>query len=155
LRYARWPHRAGQNRRVCHPRPRAGRARRRRHRTPRRLHRRPAQRRRRPHPRCGGAVMGWCIGARLRKSLADVTRRKGRTLLVALGIFIGVFGLTAINTAEDTLFSALNFSLSAMQPDIVLDVDQLEPALLPTLQSVTDVQTVQYQTVFSTQWRVS
>jgi putative ABC transport system permease protein len=101
--------------------------------------------------------MGRFISASLRKSLADVTRRKGRTLLVVLGIFIGVFGLTAINTAEDALFAALTFSLSGQttQPDILLDVDQLDPALLPVLQSTTDVQTVQYQTVFNTQWQVS
>jgi putative ABC transport system permease protein len=101
--------------------------------------------------------MGRFIGASLRKSLADVTRRKGRTLLVVLGIFIGVFGLTAINTAEDALFAALSFSQSgqATQPDIILDVDHLDPALLPTLQSVADVETVQYQTVFNTQWHVS
>ncbi len=99
--------------------------------------------------------MGRFIGASLRKSFADVTRRKGRTLLVVLGICIGVFGLTAINTLEDSLFAAVTFSMSAVQPDIVLGVDHLDPALLPTLQSVTDVQTVQYQTVFSTQWHVS
>jgi putative ABC transport system permease protein len=101
--------------------------------------------------------MGRFIGARLRKSFADVTRRKGRTLLVVLGIFIGVFGLTAINTAEDTLFAALSFSQSdqATQPDIILNVDRLDPALLPTLQSVANVETVQYQTVFNTQWHVS
>ena len=47
------------------------------------------------------------FSARLRKSVADVTRRKGRTLLVTLGIFIGVFGLTVINSVEDTLVSRL------------------------------------------------
>jgi putative ABC transport system permease protein len=101
--------------------------------------------------------MGRFFGASLRKSFADVTRRKGRTLLVVLGIFIGVFGLTAINTAEDALFAAVSFSLSsqAIQPDILVDVNHLDPALLPTLQSVTDVKTVQYQTVFNTQWHVS
>ncbi len=99
--------------------------------------------------------MGWFIGASLRKSFADVTRRKVRTLLVVLGIFIGVFGLTAINTAEDSLFAAITFSVSAIQPDIVLDVDRLDPSLLPTLQAVPDVKTVQYQTNFTTQWHVS
>jgi putative ABC transport system permease protein len=84
-----------------------------------------------------------------------VTRRKGRTLLVVLGIFIGVFGLTAINTAEDSLFAAITFSLSASQPDIVLDVDHLDPALLPTLQAVPNVKAVQYQTIFDTQWHIS
>ena len=99
--------------------------------------------------------MGRFFSASLRKSFADVTRRKGRTLLVALGIFIGVFGLTAINTAEDSLFAAITFSLSATQPDVVLAVDHLDPALLPTLRAVPDVTTVQYQTVFNTQWQVS
>jgi putative ABC transport system permease protein len=97
------------------------------------------------------------IGASLRKSLADVTRRKGRTLLVVLGICIGVLGLTAINTAEGSLFAAFTFSQSgqAIQPDILIDVDHLDPALLSTLQSVAGVRTVQYQTVFNTQWQVS
>jgi putative ABC transport system permease protein len=99
--------------------------------------------------------MRWIISASLRKSLADVTRRRSRTLLVVLGIFIGVFGLTAINTAEDALFAAITFSLSATQPDVVLAVDHLDPALLPTLRAVPDVTTVQYQTVFTTQWQVS
>jgi putative ABC transport system permease protein len=101
--------------------------------------------------------MSRLLSASLCKSFADVTRRKGRTLLVALGIFIGVFGLTAINTAEDVLFAAITFSMSsqAIQPDILVDVNHLDPALLPTLQSVTDVKTVQYQTVFNTQWHVS
>jgi hypothetical protein len=99
--------------------------------------------------------MGRFIGASLRKSVADVTRRKGRTVLVVLGICIGVFGLTAINTAEDSLFAAITFSLSGQQPDIILDVDRLDPALLPALQSVADIETVQYQTVFHTLWHVS
>lgn len=36
-----------------------------------------------------------------RKAIADVTRRKGRTMLMILGIFIGVLGLTAVNGASD------------------------------------------------------
>jgi putative ABC transport system permease protein len=100
--------------------------------------------------------MSRLLSARLRKSFADVTRRKGRTLLVVLGIFIGVVGLTAINTAEDALFAAITFSVGsqATRPDIVANVDHLDPALLPTLQAVADVQTVQYQTVLNTQWHV-
>src|SRR5258706_6939768 len=56
--------------------------------------------------------MSRLLGASLRKSLADVTRRKGRTLLVALGIFIGVCGLTAINVTDDTLVNAFAFTRS-------------------------------------------
>ena len=48
--------------------------------------------------------------ASLHKSMADVTRRKGRTLLVTLGIFISIFGLTVINSVEETLVSAFAFT---------------------------------------------
>jgi hypothetical protein len=50
------------------------------------------------------------VSALTRKSLADVTRRKGRTALVVLSILIGVFGFTAINVTEDTIISAVTFS---------------------------------------------
>ena len=36
------------------------------------------------------------LGAVTGKSIADVTGRKGRTLLISLGIFISVAGLMAI-----------------------------------------------------------
>lgn len=96
------------------------------------------------------------MNARLRKSLADVTRRKGRTLLVALGIFIGVLGLTGINFTEDTLFSA--FAVSAgvyvARPDIDLTVDRLDTALLPTLSAIPHITTVEYQTRYDTVWQI-
>lgn len=95
--------------------------------------------------------------ASLRKSLADVTRRKGRTLLVVLGIFIGVFGLTAINVTQDTLLNAYAFTLGlhTTQPDILLRVESLDPALLPTLRAVPNVKRLTYEEVFQTQWKVS
>ncbi len=43
-----------------------------------------------------------------RKAIADVTRRKGRTILMILGIFIGVLGLTAVNGANDVFSKDLN-----------------------------------------------
>ena len=97
------------------------------------------------------------LSASLRKSLADITRRKGRTFLVVLGIFIGVFGLTAINLTQDQLFAAFAFSVGnqATQPDFVMDVDRLDPALQPALLAVPNVKTVQYETTLSTQWHVS
>lgn len=101
--------------------------------------------------------MSGALSASLRKSLADVTRRKARSLMVVLGIFIAVFGLTGINTTEDTLVSAFTFSAGyeAAQPDIVLTVDRLDPALLPALSAVPNVQAVQYETRFATQWRLA
>jgi hypothetical protein len=86
-----------------------------------------------------------------------VTRRKERTLLVVFGIFIGVFGLTAINFTEDTIFAAYLYGLGAQTdwPDIVMDLDWLDTGLLPRQQAVPNVETVQYQTIFQTEWYVS
>lgn len=97
------------------------------------------------------------LSASLRKSLADVTRRKGRTLLVVLGIFIGVFGLTAINITQDQLFAAFAYSVGsqATQPDLIVDVDRLDPQLVPALLAVPYVKRVQEETTLSTQWHVS
>ena len=95
--------------------------------------------------------------ASLRKSLADVTRRKGRTLLVVLGIFIGVFGLTGVNVTQYTAINAFAFTLGlhTTQPDILLRVESLDPALLPALRAVPNVKRLSYQEVFQTQWDVS
>jgi ABC-type antimicrobial peptide transport system permease subunit len=97
------------------------------------------------------------FSASLRKSLADATRRKGRTLLVVVGIFIGVAGLTAINTTDDTLVSAFAFTLGyqASQPDYQMSVDRLDPALLPALQAVANVKAVQEVSSFSPCWQLS
>jgi ABC-type lipoprotein release transport system permease subunit len=97
------------------------------------------------------------ISAKFKKSIADVTRRKGRTLMVVLGIFIGVCGLVGINVTQDTLFSAVAFTIGNQtnQPDVVMNVDKLDPALLPALRSVENAKVVQYETDFYTLWRVS
>ena len=97
------------------------------------------------------------FSARLRKSVADVTRRKGRTLLVTLGIFIGVLGLTVINSVEDTLINAFAYTrgYQATQPDFQMTVDRLDPALLPTLRGVANVKTVQYVSLLSVCWQPS
>ncbi len=99
--------------------------------------------------------MNSLVSTRLRKSLADVTRRKGRTLLVVLGIFIGVAGLTVINTSDDTLISAFAFTqgYQATQPDFQLTVDRVDPSLLPVLQSVANVKAVQYVSGFGACWQ--
>ncbi|EFH80941.1 hypothetical protein [Ktedonobacter racemifer] len=52
----------------------------------------------------------------LRKSWADVIKRRGRTLLAVLSIMLGVLGITAVNQASDQLGG--NF-LYSTDPDIV------------------------------------
>jgi putative ABC transport system permease protein len=100
--------------------------------------------------------MSRLFSASLRKSLSDVTRRKGRSLLVVLGIFIGIFGLTCINYTEDTLVSAFAFTLGyqSTQPDYQLMVNKLDSSLLPELRAVTDVKTVQYESDFAACWKL-
>ena len=73
------------------------------------------------------------MSASLKKSFADVTRRKGRTLMVVLGIFIGVLGLTGVNFIQQTIFAAFTYSTgtAANSPDMTLMVDRLDPALTP------------------------
>jgi putative ABC transport system permease protein len=97
------------------------------------------------------------MSASLKKSFADVTRRKGRTLMVVLGIFIGVLGLTGVNFIQQTILSAYTYSTgtAANSPDITLMVNRLDPALTPQLSAVANVQAVQMQSVVASQWHVS
>ncbi len=97
------------------------------------------------------------MSASLKKSFSDVTRRKGRTLMVVLGIFIGVLGLTGVNFVQDTLFSAFAYSTgtAANSPDLTLQVNRLDPALVPQLSAVANVQAVQMQSAVATQWHIS
>jgi len=43
------------------------------------------------------------MNALTRKAVADVTRRAGRTILMVLGIMIGVLGITAVNQANSQI----------------------------------------------------
>ncbi len=52
------------------------------------------------------------VSALTRKSIADVTFRRGRSLLVICGIMIGILGLTAVNSASSTIGNALNAKFS-------------------------------------------
>lgn len=96
------------------------------------------------------------MNARLRKSLADIWRRKGRTLLVALAIFVGVSGLIVINVTEDTIVRAYAFTVAgqAARPDITLVVDRLDATLIPALRADANVRTIQYETTYDTTWHV-
>ena len=96
------------------------------------------------------------MSASLKKSFADVTRRKGRTLMVVLGIFIGVLGLTGVTFIQQTLFSAFTYSAgtAANSPGSDAPGKSARPgagsAACPPLPNV---QAVQMQSVFATQWQ--
>jgi putative ABC transport system permease protein len=95
--------------------------------------------------------------AHLRHSFANVTRRPGRTMLVALSLFIAVAGLTALNTTQDALASAFAFTagLHSSFPDVEVRVDALDPALLPQIAALPNVRAAQYQSVYQTSWMIS
>jgi ABC-type antimicrobial peptide transport system permease subunit len=95
--------------------------------------------------------------AQLSKSVADVTRRRARTLFVVAGIFLGVFALTAVNVTQRRLAEAFAFSVGsqAARPDLMLDVDRLDQRTLDDLRSIENVRIVQPETTLQTQWYVA
>jgi putative ABC transport system permease protein len=96
------------------------------------------------------------MSARWKKSFADVTRRKGRTFMVVMGIFIGIFGLTIINFTQATISNASAYSAgsAANSPDVALAVDRLVPELAVSLAAVDNVQALQMQAEIDTSWNV-
>ena len=91
-----------------------------------------------------------------RKSLADVTRRKLRTVLVVLGIMIGVGGLTAINVASGALYSAFAYShTERATADLVVDAEAIDPSLAAGIGVIPNVETVMIDTNYRTRWRIS
>lgn len=93
-------------------------------------------------------------GALTRKSIADVTRRKGRTLIVVLSIFIGVFGLTGINVFAFKITDAYARQQDRSHyPDITFSVNHVDDALIKQISVTPNVQTVQAQMVGRFQWQ--
>lgn len=93
------------------------------------------------------------MNALTRKSLADVTRRKGRTLLAILGIVVGVLGLTAVNEAADVLSGAFFYTTdTSAVPDMTFTVDRLPAAVATSIQHLPNVAMMQVRTTYITLW---
>jgi len=89
------------------------------------------------------------------KALRDVSRRKLRTLLVVIGIVVGVAGLTAINVASHELAAAFAYSATERAtPDISISADQVDPALAAAVHGLPNVRAVQLMTFYSTRWKI-
>ncbi|HKV58255.1 MAG TPA: FtsX-like permease family protein [Ktedonobacteraceae bacterium] len=88
-----------------------------------------------------------------RKAIADVTKRKGRTILIILGIFIGVLGLTAVNGSNDLFGKDLNSAISSSF-DIFFAVDNAPPALITQLEQTNNVAALQQRTTYATTWHL-
>lgn len=88
-----------------------------------------------------------------RKAIADVTRRKARTLLALLGILIGVLGLTAVNEASDLLGGAFFYSTDAQAiPNITFTVNVLPTRVDMTIQHLSNVERLQLRDTYNTFW---
>ncbi len=96
------------------------------------------------------------ISVLMRKSLADVTKRKGRSILMIVGILIGVLGLTAVNVASDT-FGRDFFSIIAPNdaPNITFYVKALPASVATRLQHTANVQVFQVRQQFFSQWHLT
>jgi len=91
-----------------------------------------------------------------RKSITDVARRKGRTLVVVLSIFIGVLGLTSINVFAFNVTDAFAHQQDRSHyPDITFSVARLDPALTTQIAALPNVQTVQEQMAGRFQWQTA
>ncbi|WP_161975207.1 ABC transporter permease [Tengunoibacter tsumagoiensis] len=93
--------------------------------------------------------------ATTRKALTDVTRRKGRSLLVILGILIGVLGLTAVNVASTVLGAAFSYSNDqSKSPDIQLFVQSIDQKQADSIAQMENVDQVQLATIYQTRWQI-
>jgi putative ABC transport system permease protein len=92
----------------------------------------------------------------LRKSLADITQRKGRAVLVTLGILIGVLGLTAVNTANDVVGGAFIYSHDqSTSPDMVFSAPAVDPSVVATLLRIPNVARVQLRSEYYSSWHTA
>ena len=97
------------------------------------------------------------MSAQMRKSFADVTKRKAHSIALVLAILISVGGLTAVNVADDSLSSAYAFSVSrpGADRDVTVTVDRTDASLLAGITPLSNVAALQVSSVMSTQWHVA
>src|SRR5215472_8766783 len=92
----------------------------------------------------------------LRKALADVTQRKGRTVLVILSILIGVLGLTAVNSANDVIGGAFIYSHDqSASPDMVFSAPVVDPSVVSTVLHIPNVAKVQLRSEYHSNWHTT
>jgi putative ABC transport system permease protein len=92
----------------------------------------------------------------LRKALADLTQRKGRTVLLVLSILISVLGLTAVNSANDVMGGAFIFSHDqSASPDMVFQAPVADPAVVGTLLRIPNVAKAQWWSEYFTTWHTT
>ncbi|HEY0754345.1 MAG TPA: ABC transporter permease [Ktedonobacteraceae bacterium] len=89
----------------------------------------------------------------IRKVLMDITRRKGRSSLIILGIVIGVLGLTAMNEATSLVAGAFFYSTDPTAiPNITCIVSNLPPSAATAIMHLPNVELVQARALYLTLW---
>jgi putative ABC transport system permease protein len=90
------------------------------------------------------------------KSLADITQRKGRSVLVILGILISVMGLTAVNTANDVVGGAFIYSHDqSSSPDMVFSAPVADPSVVDVVAKMPNIARVQLRSEYYSSWQRS
>lgn len=96
-------------------------------------------------------VMEWWI---LSKALNDISRRKIRSALTILGIFVGVAGIVAIVATATNLTEAQRYNVAnSSQADLRWIVSNNPPTLKPLLEQLPNVAAVERRGVYSTKFR--
>jgi putative ABC transport system permease protein len=91
----------------------------------------------------------------LRKSIADVTKRKGRAVLMILGILIGVLGLTAVNVTSDMMGAAFAYGYDPNTiPDMTFSAPTIPSALINEVAQLPAVGKMQVRTIYQTSWHL-
>lgn len=96
------------------------------------------------------------MNALTRKAVADVTRRVGRTILMVLGIMIGVMGLTAVNQANSQIAGSFLYNTDPTAlPNIQLiaDTSTLPASTLTAIEHVPASEKIQLRTIYTAPWQ--
>ncbi len=89
----------------------------------------------------------------MKKAWADIMRRKIRSLLVVLGIMIGVAGLTAINITNSVIYSALQYSSNeAAASNAEFRVISANEQTLNSVKQVANIKAAQLAYTYNVKW---
>lgn len=89
-----------------------------------------------------------------RKAMRDLTTRKMRTVLVALSVAVGVFGVSAVCGLSSALKDSLDDKYFASNPpDIQLSTSPLAPPVLDQLRGTPNVEGLEGRLTVFSQWK--
>jgi putative ABC transport system permease protein len=96
------------------------------------------------------------MNALTRKAVADVTRRVGRTILMVLGIMIGVMGLTAVNQANSQIAGTFLYNTNPTAlPNIqmIADTSTLPTSTLTAIDHLPSIEKIQLRAIYTAPWQ--